>query len=829
MRFILFILLLNIPSFAFSQELIISKVFQGEVKNTPGYNALNRSVFFLDSTQYHSQGKIMLEFKNLSIIPQSFPVRKSGISLYQNCESPCTNNSEVVISINRKLIRRQLFAQRDSLLNRQLINRFSEIYKASITRAGLILKKDSIYDLNLRSFSNWKEAGKYFNSEIISSFNEFQNTTTSPIIIGRLDREQKLALRSIENEINNAKRKSKSFKKFVKKGKGSPRLFTDNIWHLDFGSLNSAPEFHAYLRKGDFAIIQLDTLPTKLAERFIQIDSFPCVPVKRYLYYKELPGFDFKPSRYQNKFKPGSSIPAYRDFTLFFEHNKSEYDRSDVEPILEFLQDSSYIVQQAKVHGLASVEGDSINNQRLQEERARILIDLIQKEQAEDSIELVEITTAENWDMFFEQIEKSEFESWQEKSKTEIKSLLEDDSIALLLEPILAPERFSKLQLKLRIKLDDEQKAEFSYRAFRNALDKYYSSSSAEVRKSNLLRAAQIRSYVRDAYRAGEFEGDPCRFFDSNAADLDILHFYEMRYDLKKGLEPICMEIKDIVFRAHQNIIFKLSTSNKEQYPTLLRQAIDIQNYIFDGLLDKSLSATFFDLLNYPRNKRFHYLILNSYYFKNYVAQHLIREYNMAPVNPAPRVGYPVKNTFYYILKEIVLNDEFEMIKRSPGYFEFELYDFLSFYSVDLWDPVSQTFFDEEVDDKVMKEQLNRLMSLNSIICDRQVFQLYLDFHNKAAYHNYLASGPDNRSTLESLTRLYQYFYSRKEKLDPESSKKIALTLLWYARESYNKDLVQYAYDILESQFTRKRLDSEGNKLFMEVLSLFPSRSLPGN
>ena len=84
------------------------------------------------------------------------------------------------------------------------------------------------------------------------------------------------------------------------------------------------------------------------------------------------------------------------------------------------------------------------------------MIDLLQAEQKDDLI-VGEIVTSEQWEMFFKQIENTSFDDWKVKQKEEIKTLLENDSIALLLEPILSVERKAVLKLMVSEKLSEER------------------------------------------------------------------------------------------------------------------------------------------------------------------------------------------------------------------------------------------------------------------------------------------------------------------------------------------------------------------------------------
>jgi hypothetical protein len=192
---------------------------------------------------------------------------------------------------------------------------------------------------------------------------------------------------------------------------------------------------------------------------------------------------------------------------------------------------------------------------------------------------------------------------------------------------------------------------------------------------------------------------------------------------------------------------------------------------------------------------------------------------------PRPQLSSngPKKGLYYYILKEIVLNDEFKMIKRSKSYFEFELFDFLRNYAVTPWDEKEAHLFDDEVDEKVMLTQLNRLETISTRLCRMQLYQLILDYHSKAAYsHFYEQQGP-NQDTENSLIKLKNYYLARRDKLDAKTALTVAKHFVWYSQMSTKKDYLKYAIDLMEAGYSNWKDNPKAVIYYLQIKAFDPN------
>ena len=809
-------------------DIIFSKIrsIPNEMLKERQFTTLSNTGFLIDSTAYQNN-HIVLYFDDLNFIPQLLKKKKDAISLMQ-VSWDCNNDAGQKVSYKtRNQIRDEIEDQFHQYSLLTASEAFQNHYQQIELNFERIIKDVDPISFKEEPVSSITESHKTFKAKLKEQFNHFSNYTSNKNLHNRIRNLKKIGESRFKKEKKRYKDNASVFRRFIKGKIGNSRLYKNIPWQLDFGPIASdfnsehQVNFEFSLKSTPVALLSFDTIYGERTTKLLQIDTAYCYPIDRYLYYKQLPEFDYRRSSYKNKYKPKSQKTRFRKFTVYFDHNKSDYDKSDIAPILKFLNDSSYVVRKVRVEAYASVEGDSVNNQRLQQERAQVLIDLLQAEQKDDLI-VGEIVTNEQWKMFFEQIENTSFADWKVKQKEEIKILLENDSIALLLEPILSVERKAVLKLMVSEKLSEERKLEITIADFDKTINAILYGLSAKSRLNNVKKAASIRAYLKSGIRAGQIKkAGYCQLLENSTYELDIIEFYELREDLKSGIGLLCQSLEQILLNAHYASVGILSRDWKDDdaFVIRLRQAVEIQLFIFDKLLNGSLNPEFYLFLNYPRNSKFNYLKLNKFYFQSHEGWPIVK--SQIPQSQIISNG-PKKGLYYYILKEIVLNDQFKMIKRSKSYFEFELFDFLRNYAVTPWDENQGHLFDDEVDEKVMLTQLNRLETISKRLCRMQLYQLILDYHAKASYSHFQKHQGPNKDTENSLIKLKNYYLARKEKLDVPTILTVAKHLVWYSQASTNKDYLKYAIDLMDASYSKWKDNPDAVIYYLQTKAFDP-------
>lgn len=151
-----------------------------------------------------------------------------------------------------------------------------------------------------------------------------------------------------------------------------------------------------------------------------------------------------------------------KDFTLTktltfevpFEKNHHTYSPDEIKPLYDSLHLSDYYVNAIKIKAYSSVEGGAENNERLQNARASSIIQSLQAYQKPEI--QFEISTAENWEQFYEDIKGSSYAHLAQLPDNEIKEELNSLHEEKAMESILAAHRKAVIALTLerRIRLD---------------------------------------------------------------------------------------------------------------------------------------------------------------------------------------------------------------------------------------------------------------------------------------------------------------------------------------------------------------------------------------
>ncbi|UTW61553.1 hypothetical protein KFE98_16265 [bacterium SCSIO 12741] len=131
-----------------------------------------------------------------------------------------------------------------------------------------------------------------------------------------------------------------------------------------------------------------------------------------------------------------------------FPKGKVDFDTDQLSAIVGFMKNQEVKVQSVYLQAFASVEGSASENEQLFTGRAKSLVKYLQGFQS-DSISY-EVKSQENWDLFYKQLEGSDFLHLKRKSKEEIKKWLRVEENRLAVEHLLAEQR--KALVTIRVK-----------------------------------------------------------------------------------------------------------------------------------------------------------------------------------------------------------------------------------------------------------------------------------------------------------------------------------------------------------------------------------------
>ncbi len=196
------------------------------------------------------------------------------------------------------------------------------------------------------------------------------------------------------------------------------------------------------------------------------------------------------PKRYQPK-----SENQELEFIIYFEQGKATYDTKDIEGFLKALNQPDFIVSDITIDAHSSLEGDSLLNAKLQQSRAKSIVDALGKYQKKEVTYV--ITTSDSWDMFKDSVKKSEFKNLAAMTKEEVKGLLKGEMLTKL-EPVLSKERFAAITMKVTFDLKGKNEQKYVYNSYKKALD-----------KKDVEQAKRISRYIVEKIVEGKYDAQP--------------------------------------------------------------------------------------------------------------------------------------------------------------------------------------------------------------------------------------------------------------------------------------------------------------------------------
>ena len=832
-------LFFSLPMILFAQDTsaYVYKIHRGDeddiCKDCP--KALSKAHFVLRTDQ---AGVLALEMVNLNWFPKTIRKRKDQLSFtLQKEDQGCMEWQDLeTVALYRNSLRAQLYEQVDDFLWVSQQAEFNKILLNGLRRWQRTMKEKSLDEryINManQALSQAPDdmRGKYQTYLKVAS-QELQRriseTQSQADLSDKLKNSRIKSLRdafasqkrSFNRQYKRYRRQRKRFKRFLK-GKSTFDMASQRyVWRLvvPVKQLTHAERFEMEVirKKRSCATVLFDAWPVNIQDdALMAVDRVVCVPIDRSRSFFSFPR-NVRRKR-QRLYRPTTKFRKRKAFTLAFEKGKSDYTLEDLEPIEEFLTDSSYTILRAQIEAYASVEGDSAINMDLQQKRANILENLLVTIN-EDSIE-TEIYTAENWKLFEQQLKKIHEEKRQSRSQqlpdlrgqspAAVKAYLEDEENEKLFEPLLARQRKAVLKLIVSYRLTEDKKAAI-FQEDMEQLDKLMNHPKASAKQKALAydKILAMRRYVRDAIRRGEIAENSeahQKIFRYRSARLDIMDFYDFKRDFKARHQLVHQSMEEILRRAYRASIRVLNSLKKEssdkQRDVALNDAMQVQFFTYQLILRDTLDVSFFCEFNYPDDEIFWTLKMNRIDFgiskgKSWVDNSSC-PYRVITAEEERQIGSQ-NNFFYRLTKKLALDPNGP---RINPFYRFDLLKFLSM-NIEHWEVKEDKYYDPEIDAMEMIKWFDKLDQVRGNMCSKEVNQRRLDLHSKLIYYYTQLQGQDARGRLhpqalksaEAIRTYYQDSYAHK-------GARMDVVEYFLARQPilYNKSVWSWSRELLE-------------------------------
>lgn len=474
-------------------------------------------------------------------------------------------------------------------------------------------------------------------------------------------------------------------------------------------------DWHISFRKGKKNIASL-TFHEEIVRRIDYTPFVPsqkCLDANRWTYFRE--GNIGGPRFIQPlpDYEPETVRSSRKIFSLTFQPNQVEADPYELDNIRHYLENEPRPIDRIYIHGFASVEGDSLQNQRLTEQRAEVLVRTLHRQGREDI--RYHVRTQENWRMFESQVRR---EGWPEQSREAWKQGLENDSVRQAMEPWLARQRSARLMIYLKDSVPQEDQQQTILRNFK----KIHHAYERRPDRARLAQLLAIRRYVRDQVQQGglpekllfNLSGEPSEydlyvlFEESTRSDTIPVYFHFL---LQSAYHTALARYRENVRRE----------DHKADLLYVQQQALKAMEN------DPLLSADRFPV---PEGAAFLQLQLN---YMAFVERRSGLQRNVGSAGSMKwSISPSVRETrYYYLLKQVAQETLTRGLKavayRSDWTKEFDLAEFLNM-TLRGWDPFSNTFLDEEIGRKEIGRLISLLKNEQEHLCEDDVTYLRLTY-----------------------------------------------------------------------------------------------------
>jgi len=193
-------------------------------------------------------------------------------------------------------------------------------------------------------------------------------------------------------------------------------------------------------------------------------------------------------------------VPDSADLTFVipFEGNKSDYNKEDIEPFLEALEQPDFTILNMQIVAYSSIEGSDSVNRSLQHRRAESIVKALESRQVDTMT--TSIVTDYNWEDFVTDIRTTKYRKYANMSIERVQDSIKKNNLAEELEPILNKHRYARISMRIVYDIKGENERPFILRKFHEAaIDSADRITALSIQKFIIKRVLQ-GAYTNDVF-----------------------------------------------------------------------------------------------------------------------------------------------------------------------------------------------------------------------------------------------------------------------------------------------------------------------------------------
>jgi outer membrane protein OmpA-like peptidoglycan-associated protein len=177
------------------------------------------------------------------------------------------------------------------------------------------------------------------------------------------------------------------------------------------------------------------------------------------------------------------------EFRIPFEQGKFEYDSEDMVPVIEALNEPSFIINKIFITAYSSLEGSEQENSVLQRKRANSIVNALVENQNASMVD--SIVTLPNWDDLKTDVKGTAHEKLAEMTYHEAIQYV--NANAGQMEPILENHRYANVVVWVTYDIDGDKEQEYVVKQFNDAVEADNLDYALSIQKHIFNRVAEGR------------------------------------------------------------------------------------------------------------------------------------------------------------------------------------------------------------------------------------------------------------------------------------------------------------------------------------------------
>jgi len=183
-------------------------------------------------------------------------------------------------------------------------------------------------------------------------------------------------------------------------------------------------------------------------------------------------------------------------FRIPFEKNKYTYKQEDIEPFLKALNEPDFTINEVLIAAYSSIEGNDLDNQKLQQKRAESISDALKLRQKRPI--KTTITTSNNWELFSNDFQDTKWKELTSMDPKQANEYIIKNNLLKQIEPVLSKHRYAEIVMVITYDITGPKEQFFVTTKFRRAVESDDPQEAFAI-QNYIIKQVLAKKYSQDA------------------------------------------------------------------------------------------------------------------------------------------------------------------------------------------------------------------------------------------------------------------------------------------------------------------------------------------